>query len=78
MTACSLHCLCCAQMGAAHGASGIPAHLREGLLDSQAISREIDSYITALFPAEAQAEQKQMQGAAAGAGGAGGGASGEL
>jgi hypothetical protein len=56
-----------AQMGAAHGASGIPAHLREGLLDSKAISTEIDNYITALFPAEAQAEQAPAA-AAAGAG----------
>jgi N-formylglutamate amidohydrolase len=64
--------VCAAQMGAAHGASGIPAHLREGLLDSKAISTEIDSYITALFPAEAQAEQKQAPVVAAGAGGASG------
>ena len=60
------------QMGAAHGVSGIPAHLREGLHESKAIATEIDNYVTALFTST------EGQGGQAAAGAAGAGASGEL
>ncbi|PSC74603.1 ADP-ribosylation crystallin J1 [Micractinium conductrix] len=61
-------------VGAAHGASGIPPRLIEGLHDSRAIRTEIEQYITALFPEEAAAEKAGgVATAAAAAGGSGGG-----
>lgn len=37
-------------LGAAHGASGIPRPLIEGLHDSQGIGGEIEAFVSALFP----------------------------
>lgn len=39
-------------MGAAHGVSGIPRPLLEGLHDGKAIGTEIDAYISTLYPEE--------------------------
>jgi hypothetical protein len=52
-------------MGAAHGVSGIPRPLLEGLHDGKAIGSEIDDYISTLYP-EGQEQQGGKAGAAAG------------
>ena len=52
-----------ALMGAAHGRSGIPDSLVDGLHDSKAIGGEIEAYISALYGEEA--ERKEAAGARA-------------
>jgi len=47
-----------ALLGAAHGVSQIPEHLREGLKDSAGIGRDIEAFLGALRAPAAGAEQK--------------------
>ena len=49
-----------ALMGAALGESRIPARFIEGLHDKDNIKREIDAYVTALFPAEAGSKSELL------------------
>jgi ADP-ribosylglycohydrolase len=42
-----------ALLGAYHGESGIPAHLKEGLYDSAALSKEIEAFKSAVSQAAA-------------------------
>ena len=59
-----------ALVGAATGAAALPPALVRGLAETEAIGREIDAYITALFPEEAAAAGAgATAGAAAGRGG---------
>ena len=51
-----------ALMGAAHGRSGIPDALVEGLHDSKAIGGEIEAYIHALYPEEAARGERAAAG----------------
>lgn len=53
-------------MGAATGQAGIPRALIEGLHDSKEIGREIEQYVSALYPEAVAAEEGARAGAAAG------------
>jgi len=46
-------CVLGALLGAYHGESGIPAHLKEGLHDTAALSKEIEAFKTAIAQAAA-------------------------
>jgi len=46
-------CVLGALLGAYHGESGIPAHLKEGLHDTEALSKEIEAFKTAIAQAAA-------------------------
>lgn len=41
-------CLLGAVLGAYHGESGIPAHLKDGLYDSKAIAQEVEAFKAAV------------------------------
>lgn len=41
-----------ALLGAAHGASRIPPALKEGLVDSVGLARDIDAFVAAVCPPE--------------------------
>lgn len=41
-----------ALLGAAHGASRIPPALKEGLVDSAGLSRDIEAFVAAVCPPE--------------------------
>mmetsp|Transcript_50292 Transcript_50292/g.150209 ORF Transcript_50292/g.150209 Transcript_50292/m.150209 type:complete len:80 (+) Transcript_50292:929-1168(+) len=39
-----------ALLGAVHGVQGIPAHLKEGLKDSEGIAKDIEAFVAQLQP----------------------------
>jgi len=39
-----------ALLGAAHGVKAIPAHLREGLKDSEGIARDVEAFVACVQP----------------------------